>query len=110
MKTPTAIVPVEQNGRLKFEKVQLVVAYTGSPLAITMSTHLKGWMTITHLPTGRRVSVLHDDQGELTQLLERLVELPWPQSEAAIKGNKELTAAASAIIKDWKATFQGGKP
>lgn len=101
MTTPTTTIKIiTPEGEVKDKQVAVVVAYTGSPLAITVHANNPTLYCITHLLSGRRIGPIHPDQGELTQLLERLVELPWSNDPAeAIAPN--LFASAIAISQDW---------
>jgi hypothetical protein len=77
------------------QQTDLLLACTGSPLAITAAVDDDGgpsdeWVVITHLPTGRTIpgAIAHRSEiGGLTQLIEKLADLPWD---------------VSAIIADWR--------
>ena len=93
------------------QQTDLILAYTHSPLAITASVDDDGspngnWIVITHLPTGRSIlgAIAHNsDLGSLTQLLERLAELPWDGSVASDGCmTRSLAQAVQTIIADWQ--------
>ena len=95
------------------QQTDLILAYTNSPLAITASVDDDGspngnWIVITHLPTGRSIpgAIAHiSDIGHLTQLLERLAELPWDDSVASDGRMKpSLSNTIDGIIADWRGT------
>ena len=101
MTTPTATIKIiTPSGEIKDKQVRVVVAYTGSPLAITASAHNPNSYVITHLLSGRRIGPSHPDQGELTQLLERLIELPW-SNDPTEAIDPTLLASSMAIYQDW---------
>lgn len=105
MMTPTTTIKIiTPEGKIKDKQVALVVAYTGSPLAITAHVHNPNLYCITHLLSGRRIGPSHLDQGELTQLLERLIELPW-SNDPAEAIDPTLLASAMAIYQDWSECF-----
>jgi hypothetical protein len=106
---PTATIKIiTPEGETKDKQVALVVACTGSPLAITASAHNPNLYCITHLPSGRRIGPSHPDQGELTQLLERLIELPWTDALTPDgQLNPSLRPAVMDIISDWHQAFPG---
>jgi hypothetical protein len=105
MTTPTTTIKIiTPQGEVKDKQVALVVAYTNSPLAITASAHNPNSYSITHLPSRRRLGPSHPDQGELTQLLERLIALPW-SNDPAKAIDPTLIASAIAISQDWIKCF-----
>ena len=101
MINPTATIKIiTPRGEIKDKQVVAYVAYTGSPLAITASAHNPNSYAITHLLSGRRIGSSHPDQGELTQLLERLIELPW-SNDPTEAIDPTLLASSMAIYQDW---------
>ena len=108
MRTPTVEIALEDG---KTKHVELVVAYTGSPLGITVCEHTADLLTITHIPTGISLSgtiVLREFQSELTQLLDQLAQMNWPETQEEAKRDKPLIEEARRIIKDWRETLFGG--
>lgn len=112
MTNPTTTIKIiKPDGTIADKEVPLVVAYTDS-LAITGSAHDPEGLSITHLPTGRSIGgISHRDQGELTQLIDRLAALPgWDAPDALTPeglANPHLAIAILEITSDWRRTFQG---
>jgi len=103
----TTIKIITPQGDIQDKQVALVVAYTSSPLAITTSAHDPNSYSITHLPSGHRLGPSHPDQGELTQLLERLIALPWTDALTPDgQLNPSLRPEVMDIISDWQQALQ----
>lgn len=111
MSGPTIRVPVQDTdtGRYRREAVEMMVAYTSSPLCITQKHGSTALMTIAHRPTGMCLPVYHDDQGELTQLLDELAMLgTWPQTQQELRSMPTFCSLVQETIDSWKDTYQGG--
>jgi len=79
----------------------LMVAYTNSPLAITQVPDNPNTFTITFLPSGQSLPVIHRDWQELTGLLDTLAGLPWPETAEEIKGIPGMKLEIMNAISEW---------